>query len=160
MDSDLIVQIIKSSANVCGVKLTFVVFLCFQLIWLTYTYRCANVGKLTRIMAQVSRPEFQSAFPRSSAFPFRAIDGFIDFLLPSISVGSAGAISGLPNIAPVSIFIDSDEVENKLTSQKSCVKLWALCQDSESSKEAAELQNLIALADGVALKIGVSEHQR
>lgn len=40
------------------------------------------------------------------------------------------------------------------------MKLWALCQDSESSKEAAELQNLIALADGVALKIGVSEHQR
>ncbi|KAJ5153147.1 uncharacterized protein N7482_009625 [Penicillium canariense] len=122
MDSDLIVQIIKSSANVCGVKLT-----------------CANVGKLTRIMAQVSRPEFQSAFPRSSASPFRAIDGFIDFLLPSISVGAAGAISGLPNIAP-----------------KSCVRLWTLCQDSASSKEAHELQNLIALADGVALSIGIS----
>ncbi|KAJ5991222.1 hypothetical protein N7499_011764 [Penicillium canescens] len=122
MDSDLIVQIIKSSANVCGVKLT-----------------CANVGKLTRIMAQVSRPEFQNAFPRSSTTPFRAIDGFIDFLLPSISVGSAGAISGLPNIAP-----------------KSCVRLWNLCQNSESSKEATGLQNLIALADGVALKIGIA----
>ncbi|KAK4868612.1 hypothetical protein LT330_006814 [Penicillium expansum] len=122
MDSDLIVQIIQSSANICGVKLT-----------------CANVGKLTRIMAQVSRPEFQAAFPRSSATPFRAIDGFIDFLLPSISVGSAGAISGLPNIAP-----------------KSCVKLWNLCQDSGSSKQATELQNLIALADGVALKIGIA----
>ncbi|KAJ5303512.1 hypothetical protein N7476_010311 [Penicillium atrosanguineum] len=128
MDSDLIVQIIKSSGNVCGVKLT-----------------CANVGKLTRIMAQVSRPGFQSAFPRSSASPFRAIDGFIDFLLPSISVGSAGAISGLPNIAPLT------------NSQRSCVRLWDLCQDCESSKEATELQNLIALADGVALKIGVSE---
>ncbi|KAI2708466.1 hypothetical protein CBS147332_6527 [Penicillium roqueforti] len=122
MDSDLIVQIIKSSANICGVKLT-----------------CANVGKLTRIMAQVSSLDFQKDFPRSSSTPFRAIDGFIDFLLPSISVGSAGAISGLPNIAP-----------------KSCVKLWDLCQDSGSSKEATELQNLIALADGVALKIGIA----
>jgi hypothetical protein len=30
MDSDLIVQIIKSSANVCGVKLTFVSILHFN----------------------------------------------------------------------------------------------------------------------------------
>lgn len=63
---------------------------------------CANVGKLTRIVGQVSTAEFQTQYPRSSATPFRAIDGFIDFLLPSISVGAAGAISGLPNIAPVS----------------------------------------------------------
>ena len=53
-------------------------------------------------MAQVSTPEFQAKYPRSTASPFRTIDGFIDFLLPSISVGAAGAISGLPNIAPVS----------------------------------------------------------
>ncbi|KAJ5272918.1 hypothetical protein N7478_008043 [Penicillium angulare] len=122
MDSDLIVSIVKSSANICGVKLT-----------------CANVGKLTRIMSQVSTPEFQKQYPRSTATPFRAIDGFIDFLLPSISVGSAGAISGLPNIAP-----------------KSCVKLWNLCQDPHSLKEAIELQNTIALADGIALKIGIA----
>ncbi|KAJ5387965.1 hypothetical protein N7509_010506 [Penicillium cosmopolitanum] len=122
MDSDLIVQIIKSSANICGVKLT-----------------CANVGKLTRVIAQISSQSFQQEYPRSSTTPFRAIDGFIDFLLPSISVGSAGAISGLPNIAP-----------------KSCVKLWNLCQDPKSIKEASELQNLIALADGVALKIGIA----
>lgn len=102
MDSDLIVQIIQSSANICGVKLTFVsIFFNSESNLLTWPCRCANVGKLTRIIAQVSTPEFQSAFPRSSATPFRAIDGFIDFLLPSISVGSAGAISGLPNIAPV-----------------------------------------------------------
>ena len=54
-------------------------------------------------MGQVSAPEFQKQYPRSTATPFRAIDGFIDFLLPSVSVGAAGAISGLPNIAPVSI---------------------------------------------------------
>lgn len=86
MDSDLIVDIIRASPNICGVKLT-----------------CANVGKLTRIMGEVDDPAFQQAYPRRyKNIPFQAIDGFIDFLLPSISVGSAGAISGLPNLAPVS----------------------------------------------------------
>lgn len=33
---------------------------------------------------------------------FEVIDGLIDILLPSVAVGSAGAISGLPNFAPVS----------------------------------------------------------
>ncbi|KAL3458400.1 putative dihydrodipicolinate synthase [Aspergillus heterothallicus] len=121
MDSDLIIEIIKGSSNVCGVKLT-----------------CANVGKLTRIMAAVSAPEFATTYPRRFDFPFRAIDGFIDFLLPSISVGAAGAISGLPNIAP-----------------KTCVKLWELCQKEEWA-EAQKLQNAISLADGIALKIGIA----
>ncbi|KAL5335970.1 putative dihydrodipicolinate synthase [Aspergillus crustosus] len=122
MDSDLIVDIIKSSSNVCGVKLT-----------------CANVGKLTRIMAAVNTEQFVSKYPRRFDFAFRTIDGFIDFLLPSISVGAAGAISGLPNIAP-----------------KACVKLWELCQSPDKQAEAQELQNIISLADGIALKIGIS----
>ncbi|KAJ9143798.1 putative Dihydrodipicolinate synthase [Pleurostoma richardsiae] len=130
MDSDLIVDIVKASPNVCGVKLT-----------------CANVGKLTRIMGEVDDLEFQKAYPRRySDMPFQAIDGFIDFLLPSIAVGSAGAISGLPNVAP-----------------KACVKLWELCQsldDPTSYKKAQELQKLISLADGIALKIGISGMKR
>ncbi|KAL2835354.1 putative dihydrodipicolinate synthase [Aspergillus pseudoustus] len=121
MDSDLIIDIVKGSSNVCGVKLT-----------------CANVGKLTRIMAAVSAPEFETQYPRRFGFTFRAIDGFIDFLLPSISVGAAGAISGLPNIAP-----------------KICVKLWELCLRKEWG-EAQKLQNAISLADGIALKIGIA----
>ncbi|KAL4935245.1 hypothetical protein BDV06DRAFT_229007 [Aspergillus oleicola] len=121
MDSDLIVDIVKGSGNVCGVKLT-----------------CANVGKLTRVMAAVSDSAFVKEYPRKFDFPFRAIDGFIDFLLPSISVGAAGAISGLPNIAP-----------------KSCVKLWELCQEGKQA-EAQKLQNVISLADGIALKIGIA----
>ncbi|KAH8695470.1 putative dihydrodipicolinate synthase [Talaromyces proteolyticus] len=126
LDSDLIVDVIKNAPNVCGVKLT-----------------CANVGKLTRIMAQVNSPSFQAAYPRkNSEIPFRAIDGFIDFLLPSVAVGSSGAISGLPNIAP-----------------KTCVKLWRLCQfldDPKTYQEAQKLQNIISLADGIALKIGIT----
>lgn len=85
MDSDLVVDIVKAAPNVCGIKLT-----------------CANVGKLTRIMAEVDTSEFAAAYPRKRAdIPFNAIDGFIDFLLPSVAVGAGGAISGLPNIAPV-----------------------------------------------------------
>lgn len=85
IDSDLVVEVAKASSNVCGVKLT-----------------CANVGKLTRITAQVNDAEFKEKYPRKyENIPFTAIDGFIDFLLPSIAVGSGGAISGLPNLAPV-----------------------------------------------------------
>ena len=101
MDSDLIVDIVRASPNICGVKLT-----------------CANVGKLTRIVGEVDEPSFKKAYPRRYAdIPFQAIDGFIDFLLPSISVGSAGAISGLPNLAPVSCLdvVCRDIVINKLT---------------------------------------------
>lgn len=86
IDSDLVVDVVKAAPNVCGIKLT-----------------CANVGKLTRILAQTSEPEFEKMYPRKHAeIQFTAIDGFIDFLLPSIAVGAGGAISGLPNIAPVS----------------------------------------------------------
>ncbi|KAL4875884.1 hypothetical protein BJY04DRAFT_223628 [Aspergillus karnatakaensis] len=122
MDSDQILEIVKGSSNICGVELT-----------------CANVGKLTRIMAAVTAPGFEKQYPRRFELPFRAIDGFIDFLLPSVSVGAAGAISGLPNIVP-----------------KSCVKLWELCQDKEQATEAQHLQNMISQADGIALKIGIA----
>ncbi|EPE04737.1 dihydrodipicolinate synthetase [Ophiostoma piceae UAMH 11346] len=125
MDSDVIVDVVRAAPNVCGAKLT-----------------CANVGKLTRITAQVQSPAFQRAYPRSFGNdPFQVIDGFIDFLLPSISSGSAGAISGLPNLAPLV-----------------CVKLWEACQkvdDPTSYKEAQELQNLVSLADGIQLKVGI-----
>ena len=91
LDSDLIVDVVKASPNVCGVKLT-----------------CANLGKLTRITAQVNSREFQDQYPRKyKELEFAAIDGFVDFLLPSVSVGAAGAVSGLPNIAPVIIMADT-----------------------------------------------------
>lgn len=93
MDSNLVVDIVKAAPNVCGVKLT-----------------CANVGKLTRIMAQINKPKFDQTYPRKKKeIPFTAIDGFIDFPLPSIAVGAGGAISGLPNIAPVCVIPPTHE---------------------------------------------------
>ncbi|KAK2777488.1 dihydrodipicolinate synthetase [Colletotrichum kahawae] len=122
MDSDLVVDIIKGSPNICGIKLT-----------------CANVGKLTRILAEANSPEFKAKYPRrTDDLEFTAIDGFIDFILPSVAVGAGGAISGLPNFAP-----------------KACVKLWDLCQSHDTAKEALELQQLISLADRVQLKMGI-----
>jgi len=85
MDSDFIIDIAKSAPNICGVKLT-----------------CGAVGKLTRITASVNEPSFQKQYPRKvETAPFLVIDGFIDFLLPSMASGSSGAITGLANFAPV-----------------------------------------------------------
>lgn len=85
MDSDLVIDIAKSAPNICGIKLT-----------------CGSVGKLTRITTAVNTPSFQEQYPRKLiSAPLLVIDGFIDFLLPSMSAGSSGAITGLANFAPV-----------------------------------------------------------
>lgn len=92
LDSDMIVDIVKASPNVAGAKLT-----------------CASVGKITRVTALIDDPAFQARYPRIWQVEedngwgfFQVIDGYIDILLPSIASGAAGAISGLPNFAPVS----------------------------------------------------------
>lgn len=69
---------------------------------LTCLPSCANVGKLTRITAVVESDEFKAKYPRKlSTAPFLVIDGFIDFLLPSMAANASGAITGLANFAPV-----------------------------------------------------------
>ncbi|KAK5111114.1 hypothetical protein LTR62_005313 [Meristemomyces frigidus] len=82
-------------------------------------------------------------FPRSIGkdHRFEVIDGFIDILVPSTLVSAAGAISGLPNVAP-----------------RTCVRLWELCNSTnEGDKaEARRLRNVVALADGVAIGIGIA----
>ncbi|CAK7242841.1 MAG: hypothetical protein STHCBS139747_004344 [Sporothrix thermara] len=135
LDSDLIVDTARACPNVVGVKLT-----------------CASVGKLTRITALVDDPAFKEQFPRitvehegrSQVQPFQVIDGYIDILLPSMASGAAGAISGLPNIVP-----------------NLCMKLWTLASSgcapgSADYIEAQRLQRLVALADGVAARIGIA----
>ncbi|KAL7418669.1 hypothetical protein Q5752_006352 [Cryptotrichosporon argae] len=119
MDSDLVVDIARSAPNTCGIKLT-----------------CGAVGKLTRIAAAVTDPGFP---PRKDASaPFLVIDGFIDFLLPSIAAGAHGAITGVPNFAPLA-----------------CMELWRMCQRTdlhspEVMREAQALQALISRADWAA----------
>ncbi|KAH9886818.1 putative dihydrodipicolinate synthase [Xylariomycetidae sp. FL2044] len=124
LSSDLIVDVIKEAPNVVGVKLT-----------------CASVGKITRINAVVSSEAFKSKYPRKDPTQeFRIIDGYIDILLPSVSSGSAGAISGLPNLAP-----------------RVCVRLWEYANYPSNTvefKEAQRLQNMLSLVDGFMQTIG------
>ena len=92
IDSEMIVDIVKASPNVAGTKLT-----------------CASVGKITRITAITEALEFQAKYPRKWNLGegwdyFQVIDGYIDILMPSVASGAAGAISGLPNFAPVRNF--------------------------------------------------------
>lgn len=97
MDSDFIIDIAKSAPNICGVKLT-----------------CGAVGKLTRITASVNEPSFRKQYPRKvETAPFLVIDGFIDFLLPSMASGSSGAITGLANFAPVRVMNKWTDIDGK-----------------------------------------------
>lgn len=100
------------------------------------------MGKITRICAVAHDPAFTKRYPRTDpSQKFEVIDGFIDILMPSVVIGAAGAISGLPNFAP-----------------KICVRLWELSNSDKPSDqaEAKRLQALIALADGVAAGVGIS----
>lgn len=92
LDSDDIVAVAKSSSNIRGVMLSYVngpMSFNAQNNLANFIYRDGNVGKLARITAQLDSASFTT------------LAGLIDFLLPSVVVGSAGAISPLPNIAPV-----------------------------------------------------------
>ncbi len=129
LDSNLIVDVVRACGNVVGVKLT-----------------CANVGKITRITAVVDSPAFRAAHPRTTRpdQDFQVIDGYIDILLPSVACNAAGAISGLPNIAP-----------------RICVRLWELASALSAPgcadyAEAQRLQRVVALADGLAASIGIA----
>ncbi|KAH3661430.1 hypothetical protein OGAPHI_006837 [Ogataea philodendri] len=118
MSSDLILEIASKSPNVVGCKLT-----------------CASVAKLGRI-AQTPLP------PRTTGKPFLALCGFLDFLLPGITVGAGGSITGVANFAP-----------------KTCQKLWNMCQQpltGETLKEINALHLITANADAVASKAGIA----
>lgn len=89
LDSEDVTAISKAAPNMCGIMLSYVVPVVRFRKYLT-TISCGNVGKLSRITALVDNSSFTT------------LAGFIDILLPSVTVGSMGAISPLPNIAPVS----------------------------------------------------------
>jgi len=129
MDSDLIIDVAKSSPNICGVKLT-----------------CGAVGKLTRIAAATAVPEFKKKYPRSSPTTpdFLTMGGFADFLLPTVLASRAGgAIMGLGNIFPKSL--------NKLME-------YSLKKDlaGEDLQKALELQDLASSTDQTFARVGIA----
>ena len=65
---------------------------------------CGNVGKLTRIAAAVTDPTFLKMHPRkNSNTPFLVLGGYADIITSSAFVHGHGAITGLANLAPVSL---------------------------------------------------------
>ncbi|KZV63512.1 putative dihydrodipicolinate synthase [Peniophora sp. CONT] len=127
MDSDLIEEIAVAAPNTCGVKLT-----------------CGAVGKLTRITALTTDPSFATTHPRTDpSAPFITLCGFIDFLLPAVSSGAGGAITGVPNFAP-----------------RVCAKLWELCLSDPLAAETKRLQNLVARADWAASNANIPGMKR
>ncbi|KAM5529273.1 dihydrodipicolinate synthetase [Fusarium oxysporum f. sp. phaseoli] len=112
LTSDDIVDIARTAPNICGIMLS-----------------CGNVGKVSRITSLLDES-------------FKTIAGFIDFLLPSISVGSAGAISPLPNIVP-----DFAMELWRSTQSLDCAADWAtarLLQEKASLAEAELLSGGVA----------------
>ncbi|KAL7813045.1 hypothetical protein V8C26DRAFT_406102 [Trichoderma gracile] len=112
LDSDDVAAIARQAPNVCGVMLSD-----------------GNVGKLAQIAALLDGSSFTT------------LAGLIDFLLPSVVVGSTGAISPLPNIAP-----------------KFSMELWEMTQNLETKADiskAQKAQGAAALAESALLKSGV-----
>ncbi|KAH7196276.1 hypothetical protein BKA60DRAFT_583439 [Fusarium oxysporum] len=110
--SDDIVYIARAAPNIRGIILS-----------------CGNVGKVSRITSLLDES-------------FRTIAGFMDFLLPSISVGSAGAISPLPNIVP-----------------DFAMELWRSTQSLDSAADWAKtklLQEKASLVEAELLSGGVA----
>lgn len=127
LDSDIITELAKDCPNLAGVKLT-----------------CGDVGKLTRIAADVSAASFPFNYPRKNKdAPFLVLGGFADFLLPGACANGHGAITGLANVAP-----------------RTLVKLFQLIEASMADPtlldEARRLQGIVARADATIAKASVA----
>jgi L-threo-3-deoxy-hexylosonate aldolase len=108
LDSELLIRLAKHS-NIVGTKFT-----------------CGNVGKLARV-ATATR-SLSEVYPagRSNYMTFA---GIADFITPSLTVGSSGAIVGAANVFP-----------------RACVNVYNLFVAGKH-EEAMEAQAQLALAD-------------
>ncbi|KAL5324689.1 hypothetical protein ACEPPN_009237 [Leptodophora sp. 'Broadleaf-Isolate-01'] len=112
LTSDDVVDITTAAPNICSIMLS-----------------CGNIGKVSRTTSLVDGS-------------FKTLAGFIDFLLPAVSVGAAGAISPLPNIAP-----------------EFAMELWRATQSLDSAADwakARQLQEKASIAEAELLKGGVA----
>ncbi|WWD19799.1 hypothetical protein CI109_104263 [Kwoniella shandongensis] len=125
MSSDIIEEIMRRAPNLCGVKLT-----------------CpGSMSKLLRLKSALATdPTLTSS--RSHSFPFLLLDGLISDLIPWMSAGGHGTVSGIPNFAP-----------------SAGVRLLNLCQKPNKSVEEIEemkmIQDVLSRADVLAVPGGV-----
>jgi len=134
MDSDLLIAIAKEGPNICGVKLT-----------------CGAVGKLTRITAVTSTPEFAKKYPRKNPnAPYVTYGGFADFMVPAVLGGAgSGAIMGLGNIYPYSL-AKLFQLSEELATNPSSLSAPNLLHD------AIHLQGLCSAADWAFSGAGIA----
>jgi 4-hydroxy-2-oxoglutarate aldolase len=126
VDSDLVEEIAREGSNICGIKLT-----------------CGAVGKLTRITAATTAPEFAE-----TRQPFLTLGGFADFLAPAVIGGRGhGAIMGLGNIYPYAISHLFDLAYGVAT---------AANPSSADLKKALALQDLVSAADASFTRAGIA----
>ncbi|UNI24561.1 4-hydroxy-2-oxoglutarate aldolase [Purpureocillium takamizusanense] len=114
LTSDDIVDIATTAPNVRGVMLS-----------------CGNVGKVSRVTSLLDDS-------------FRTLAGFIDFLLPSVAVGSSGAISPIPNVLPAFAMELWRSTQNLNTPQD-----WARARRLQEQASSAEAELLTGGVAGV-----------
>jgi 4-hydroxy-2-oxoglutarate aldolase len=152
----LIAELAVECPNICGVKLTYVPTHNLHSS-LNDSFRCGNVGKLTRIADVVADPAFT---PRKNPqAPFLVLGGYADFIVPSTFVKGHGAITGLANVAPVS-HASSPAVFVPTPIQYAIVKLFELSEASRNDPsvlpEAQRLQGIIARGDYTLAKASIA----
>ncbi|RMJ20768.1 dihydrodipicolinate synthetase family protein [Aspergillus sp. HF37] len=94
--------------NIAGVKLT-----------------CGGIGKVPRVTA-------------GSGAPFGVLSGQVDWMVPALSVGAIGAITGMANLFP-----------------RSCVELYNIYQAGKT-QEAADLQLTVATSEAAFGQGGIN----
>lgn len=108
LDSELLIRLAKHP-NIAGTKFT-----------------CGNVGKLARVATEAS--SLSEVYPTGRS-NYMAFAGIADFITPSLTVGSSGAIVGAANVFP-----------------RACVNVYNLFVAGKQ-EEAMRAQAQLALAD-------------
>merc|ERR1711939_687329 len=121
LDSDMLIEL-SEHPNCFGCKLT-----------------CAGIGKGGRIAAHTQSKEYLSRHA-----PFQVLPGFSDYLLPALTTGQTGCITGTGNVFPKLIVkLYNTSVQAIKTGDP---KLW---------QEANYLQGVVSRADWCIVKAGI-----
>ncbi|ORY56912.1 putative dihydrodipicolinate synthase [Pseudomassariella vexata] len=153
ISSAQIEAVMRQTTNLCGVKLTYVLYrlsvlppfpsrLSFQIPTSDHPAynRCGgSISKLIRLTAAISTdPTINAQRP----YPFLLLDGLIADLTPWMQNGGHGTVSGIPNFAPAA-----------------SARLWELLNKSDWSEdeqnEAKRIQAVLSRADVAAVPAGV-----
>lgn len=129
LNSDLLIKLGQEHPNIVGAKFT-----------------CGNTGKLGRVASAfrdghqvASKRETHNGLHHSVVLPtnFLCFAGSGDFVVPALSIGAAGVIGGIANVAP-----------------KAVVRLYEAFRNGRLD-EAEKLQQVVARGDWNAIQSGI-----